>query len=262
MAVGGDIGGAVGDLIGGIIADLLARGDYEAAERLARQAAQQYGTTPLPTERAVLGPSAAEGVRPDTQAREARRAALRRLMEVGLEGGLDIESQAAIADAQQRAAQASTAQAQALLRQAQERGMPGSNMSIASQLLAQQAGADRAAQVGMQAAADARRRALAALASSGDLAAGLERDDLGLQLGLADRRDAIAEFNARNAQQFAQQQFANQLELEDRRRRGLLDESDIYAQRARRTVEKGRGYGRAGGTILGTGAQTAFGGFY
>lgn len=252
MAMGGEIGGAGGDLIGGLIGEAMARGDYEEAERLKKLAAQQFEGIGLPGDMAQLGPSSLENVAPDAQSRQARRDILSRMMQVGFEGGMDPESRAANAEARAGAAQYEASQRGAILDAQKRRGMLGAGTNVAAQLQASQAGANRVSSAGIQAAADARKRALAAMQMSGQMAGDLERDDYGQRADLADRRDAIAEFNARNRQGFAQQNFQNQMGLAGKKYNVYRDSADDEQEKGDKKVEKGRGYGRAAGGILGT----------
>lgn len=257
MAVGGELGAAGGDLIGTLIGEAMARGDYEEAERLRRQGAAQFDGIGLPGEQAHLGPSDYEHVAADPQARAARRDLLGRMMQVGLEGGMDIESKAALQQAQQGAAGYESQQRGAILDASKRRGMLGAGTNVAAQMQASQAGANRVSMAGTQAAADARRRALMAMQASGQMAAGLEQDDYGQRANLADRRDAISEFNARNAQDFSQQRYQNQMGLAGRKYGAYRDSADDADERGNKKVEKGRGYGRAAGSIAGTAAGVA-----
>lgn len=252
MSVGSDIGAAGGDLIGSLIGEAMARGDYEEAARLRAQAAQQYEGIGLPGEQAKLGPSAYEGVGTDPRIRDARMTAMQRMLGIGMEGGMDLESRAALQEAQQQAGGFESQQRGAILDAAQRRGTLSAGTNVAAQLQASQAGANRVAQAGTQAASDARSRAMQALMASGSLGAGLERDDYGQKANLADRRDAITEFNARNAQAFAQQRFGNQMDLADKKYGAARTSADDAEDEGDKKVAKARGYGRTGGSIAGT----------
>jgi hypothetical protein len=258
MAVGGEVGGAAGDVIGSLIGEALARGDYEEAERLRKQALGQYDNIGLPGDMAQLGPSAYENVAPDQQSRQARRDILSRMMQVGFEGGMDPESKAALAQAEQQSAGYEQQQRGAILDANARRGMLSTGANVAAQMQAAQSGANRVAMAGTQAAADARKRALMAMQMSGDMAGGLERDDYGQKANLADRRDAIAEFNAKNRQDFSQQRFGNQMKLADAKYGAYRDGADDSEEKGDKTVQKARGYGRAVGSAGGTAAGAGF----
>lgn len=260
MGIGSEIGEAGGEVIGTLIGEAMARGDYEEADRLKALAASQYENIGLPGEQAVLGPSDFENVAADPRYRNARALAMDKMLGIGLEGGMDPESQAANAQARAGAAQYEASQRGAILDAQQRRGMLGAGTNVAAQLQASQAGANRVSQAGMQAAADARQRAMAALSASGNLAAGIERDDYDQRANLADRRDHIAEFNERNAQGFAQQQFGNQMRLSDAKYGAHRDRAEDYDEKGNKKVRQARGIGRAGGGAAGTIAELAAGG--
>lgn len=252
-----ELGGAAGDAIGSAIADAENRGDYEEADRLRREAAAQYDTLLLPTDMAQLGPSAMEGIQLDPRIREARMAALQQMMQVGMEGGMDPQSRAALAQAQQAAASQEAASRGATLADAQRRGMLGSTATLAANLGAGQAAANRVSDAGIQAAGDARQRALQALQATGQLGAGIEQDAYGQAANLADRRDAIAEFNSRNRQAFGQQRFDNQMGIADKRYGASADLAKAAEDRAARRSEQYRRYGRDAGSIAGSAADLA-----
>lgn len=239
----------IGDFIGALIGDALAKGDYDTAERLQMQASKMYDGIDPNLKADSLGPSASAGMKADPRMRAARMAALDKLMAVGMEGGMDLESRAAMEEAKQQAGQYEQSQRGAMMADAQRRGMGGSNLSMASQMGAQQAGAQRVGMQGMQAAADARKRALSALAQSGDLAGGIERDDFGQRLGLADRSDAISRFNVQNANNFKMGNFDRDMDRRDAQYGAKQDEAGIYSHRGDRTVDRARGAGRAVGSV-------------
>lgn len=254
LNVGGNVGEGGGDIIGTIIGELLAAGDYAKAEQLALEAGRNFDNIALPGEAEKMGPTAYERISVDPRIRSARMSAMDRLLQSGLDGGMDVESRAAIEEAKGQAGQYEQAQRGAIMADAARRGLTGSNMSIGAQLDASQAGANRVGMEGMRAAADARRRAQESLLSSGQLAGGIERDEYGQQRDLAANRDAIAEFNARTANDWAQQNFNNQMTLQGKRYDADLNEADVYQKKGDKTVRTARGIGRAGGRVIGTGA--------
>jgi hypothetical protein len=252
LNVGGNTGEGIGDIIGSLIGEALARGDYAEAERIRKEAARLYDGIQLPGEMERLQGTSFDGIAVDPRLRAARMSALEKLQQVGLEGGMDAESRAALAEGRHQAGQQEASARGAIMANAQSRGMMGSNMAAGAKLQAQQAGADRMSMAGTQAAADARRRALAALSESGQLAGSIERDEYGMQADRAGARDAMAEFNARNANAWQQKQFDNRLGLTDRRYGARRDESDIHKEKGDRTVDRWRGYGKATGRAAGT----------
>lgn len=255
-----ELGAELGNDVSQMIADAENRGDYEEADRLREQAAGVYKNTELPSYMAQLGPSAFENIQVDPRIRQARMTALQRLQQVGIEGGMDLESRAALQQAQQQTAQYEQGQRGALMADAARRGLSNSNLSMGQALAAQQGGADRVAMAGTQAAADARKRALMALQASGQLGAGIEGDAYGQAADLAGRRDAIAEFNEKNKQAFGQQRFQNQMQLNDRLYGAGRDRADDAENRAKQRSQRYGRIGRTGGTVAGTAGDIALGG--
>lgn len=258
------IGGSAGDAFGAIIGELLAAGDYETAEKLMQEASRSYDGMQAPSSYERVDGSAMAGVNADGHARGARRMALDRLMKIGLEGGMDAESRAAIEGAKQEAAGYEQQQRGAIMQNANARGQGSQNLAQAQALMAQQGGADRVGMAGIQAAGDARKRALAALTGAGDMAGSLERDAFGQDAEKASAHDTIAMFNARNANNFHQNQFDNTLAIKDRQAQGKLTEAEIYENRANRKKGTSRGVGRAigGGGAYAAGSSSGDGDLY
>ena len=252
MNAGGSIGEGAGDFLGYLISELINQGNYEAAEKLQREAAAMFDNIALPGELEKMGPTAYEQISVDPRIRQARMSAMEELLRSGLDGGMDPVSRAQIETAKQQAGQYEAGQRGAIMADAARRGLTGSNLSVTSQLQAAQGGADRVARAGIQATADARLRALQALRSSGDMAGGIERDEYGQQRDLAGQRDYISEFNTRVANEGAQQRFENTMDLQGARADAKKGEADIYNKRAERTTRTARAVGRGAGKIGGT----------
>jgi hypothetical protein len=104
---------------------------------------------------------------------------------------------------QQSNAQKERGAREAILQNANARGVGGSGLELAAQLQAQQSSADRNASESMQVNAMAQQRALQALMQGENMAGNLSREDLALQSQRAQAQDAINSFNTRNGQQVA-----------------------------------------------------------
>jgi hypothetical protein len=255
-----ELGGEAGDLIASLIAEAMNAGDYAEAERLRREAARMYDGIDPNLQDTKLGPSAAEGLRADPRARAARMAALEQLMQMGAEGGMDAQSRAALAEAQATSEQHEQAQRGALMAQAARRGMANSNLAMSQALAAQQGSASRLGMQGVRAAGDARSRALDAIAASGSLAGGIERDDFSQQMGVADRRDAISEFNARNSMRNREGNYDRMMGLQDRRHDSMEDLAMLPEERAARRSRTAKKVGRGVGSIAGAAGDAYMGG--
>jgi hypothetical protein len=239
----------------GLLGEWWGSADDKQKLALQREAYALYGDISPPVlERLLaekLGPSAYEAIPDDLGNRAPRDLAIQRLIESGLAGGMDAESLAAM-DQGRRAGALQSAQGNAAARQeAQRRGLGGAG-AIYAQQAAQQAGQDRAAMVGMQAAGDARSRALAALAQGGGMAGQAEAQDFARRAQRAEAADRIAQFNARMAADarlhnagLAQQEFDNQMAIRDSKSRALLGQAGTYGSEAERKRRKAGGLGQA-----------------
>jgi hypothetical protein len=200
---------ALGVVLGtDLLSQWFSRSDRKEQERLEEEALAIYGDASPPTlERMLqerLGTSAMEAIPEDFGQRDLRNAALQQILSMGLQGGMDEGSMLALEQAR-RASAASEAQGRGAVRQEfARRGLGGAGEAIMQQQ-AQQAGADRASMEGMQAASDARMRALQALATGGGMAAQAEGQDFERAARIADSKDAFARFNSQLATNAIQQ---------------------------------------------------------
>lgn len=145
-----------------------------------------------------LGPSAVVGISEDPSLRLAQSSALQKLQDVS-RGGLRPEDRAAynqLRAENERALQGKVGQIQQGF---QSRGQGGQGAELAAQLMASQEGANRASSQGDQIAADASRRALEALSSSGELAGRVRSQDFNVNQARANSADEFQKFNAANS---------------------------------------------------------------
>lgn len=194
------IAGAALPIVGGAVGALAGKGDADEAARIRQQIVDLYGDIdPLVLDALVaeqMGPSAFEGVKEDPALRSAQMSALERLMQVGREGGMTAEDRLVQAQAEREAARYERGQREAIEQNAQARGMGGGGQSFAAQLQAQQSGAERAYMGGMDAAAQAQRRALDAVIRGGQLGGQIRGQDFDQAARKAQAADEIARFNA------------------------------------------------------------------
>jgi hypothetical protein len=155
--------------------------------------------TPEDAETYLLEASAQEQVSTDPRLRQAQMNALSQLEGVA-QGGLTVGDRGDLQRIQGEAAAAEKGQRDAILQNAQSRGVAGSGMELASQMMAQQQGANRASQQGFDVAKQAQARALEAMLQSGNLGGSIRSQDFGEQSKLAEARDAISKFNTQNKQ--------------------------------------------------------------
>lgn len=139
---------------------------------------------------------------------EAQRAALRSLQEVSSQG-ITAQERANMQQSRMGAAQYERQQRGAIMQQAAMRGMQGSGTALASQLAAQQSGANRVSQDAATQQALAQQRALQAMQAQGQLGGQMRGQSFQED---ATRRSATDDFNRYNRDTragAAQQGFAN-----------------------------------------------------
>lgn len=168
-------GSAIGSLLGG-------NGDAS------RRRALEYLMSINPE----MGKSALENMAYDPALVKSQMGAIDELRRVYDEGGLDTQSRAALEQAQASTAAAERGQRGAITQNFAARGAGGAGTELAAQLTSQQSGANRNRMAGVEAAGDARSRAINALLSSTGAAANLRGQEFQKAGGL----DAVSKFNA------------------------------------------------------------------
>lgn len=237
MGLFGGLLEAAGGVVGGILTEKdrkNARGEYDQA------------VNDLMTSNPEAGVTEYDKIKSDPMLRAAQMDALARMQKEGAAGGLTVEDRSALIAAQNANAAKERGAREAILQDAARRGMGGSGTELAAELENQQGAADRNAAVGTQAAADARKRALAAISESGQMAGAVRGQDWGEASQRAAAQDAINKFNASQRLQ----------------RAGMVGNIRIgkagqYDKQAAATMGMARGAGAAVGGV----ADLATGGF-
>ena len=143
----------------------------------------------------------------DPEGLEAQRRALAGLEDIYSNRGFTADDRAEMAARQRAAAQGERGQREAIVRGAEERGVGGSGLESASQMMAQQGAAHRAADWEAQASAEGRTRALQALQSAS-----------GLGTSMRGQGDAIGQFNAQYMRDVNRRNVGTRNAEEDSRR--------------------------------------------
>lgn len=138
------------------------------------------------------------------KARDAQMNALRRFQEIG-SGGFDPEYAQKVQEASRRAQQEAQSRQESILQDFSRRGQGGSGLSLAAQLGGASQAMDRAAQSNMDAATQAYRNQLNALAQGAQLGSQINQEDTSFQNRNA---DIINAFNQRTAA--GRQNYGNQ----------------------------------------------------
>lgn len=157
--------------------------------------------TPQQAEAELLQSNAFNDIVTDPQLEGAQKQALVALQDIGTQGGLTAVDKARMADITSEQSQVARGRNQAIMSQARERGMGGSDISTVNQLISEQSAADRASRRGTEVAAQAEARALQALIAGGQMAGGIRAQDYGEQATRAGAENAIDLFNKQTLNQ-------------------------------------------------------------
>lgn len=165
------------------------------------QLVQQGSLSPEQARAILVDRSKMEDVEGDPQAQAAQQAALAQLQDVTESGGLTDTDRSKLNQismdegTQQRGAR------DAILQNAQARGMGGSGMELLAQMQNQQDSATRQNARDLDVAGMAQERALQALMNQGQLATQVGAQRFDQNAAKANAADAISQFNAQNQQQ-------------------------------------------------------------
>jgi hypothetical protein len=142
----------------------------------------------------------------------AQKQAIQQLQQIGTQGGLTAVDKAQLNDINNAQNQQNQSQNQATMQQAQQRGMGNSGINQVNQLVNEQGSADRAANSGLNVAAQAQARALQALQGAGSQAGALQQQEYGQAANAAQAQNAIDLFNKQtlNSTNLYNVQAANQ----------------------------------------------------
>lgn len=166
-----------------------------------------------PEEAAVIlqETNAFENVSTDPRLRESQLKALSGVEEIVNGQGLTAADRANINKVQSENARAERGSREAILQNAQQRGVGGSGLEIAAQLQNSQESAQRNADAGLEISKQAQQRALEALNQQASMSGNLRSQDYNEQAQKAQAQNTINQFNAanRNAASMANTQARN-----------------------------------------------------
>ena len=209
-------------ILGGLIGNIASSSDAEEAKRMRQQAIDQWKNIQAPSvndQRVSLsqyqnagqlnpmmehtyqqGGTNLGNIQTDPSVRQAQHQALARLQDVSSQNGITAEDKDRLTQIQSENARQSKGQRDAISQTMAARGMGGSGMELASQLQAQQSGANRNAQQSMDVQAMGQHRALQAMMGAGKMAGQMRGQQFGEQSEAAHAQDLINQFNTRNQQ--------------------------------------------------------------
>jgi hypothetical protein len=139
--------------------------------------------------------TAMAGITIPSELLSAQQGALSKLKQIADEGGLTAVDRARLFDAKNEMATASRGAQEAIMQNAQQRGVGGSGMEMANRMLAQQAAATRGSAAGVNVAAEAQKRALEAIQQQGTMATGMRTQGFNEDARKAEATDSINRFN-------------------------------------------------------------------
>lgn len=204
------------------IGNFLSGGNQAKAANASQSAADQFGNLQLPdiskmqlqleqlVQQGVLSPEQAQAylveqsdmnnIETDPALFKAQMDALGGLQDISSNEGLTAADRAQLGQIQTQEDSAERGAREAILQNAQARGMGGSGIELLQQFQNQQDSATRKSQKDMDVAAMAQNRALQALQSAGSLGGQIQEQQFGQKAQIAQANDAINKFNAQNQQ--------------------------------------------------------------
>ncbi len=162
---------------------------------------QQGTLSPEQAQAILVDKSAMEDIQTDPGLQAAQMDALTGLQDISGGGGMTAMDRAKLNQIQQDEATQQRGAREAIIQNAEARGMGGSGLEMLSQMQNQQDSATRQSTRDLDVAGMAQQRALDALMKGGQLAGDIRGQGFGEQAAKAGATDAIAKFNAQNQQQ-------------------------------------------------------------
>lgn len=188
---------------------------------------QQGILTPEQAQAQLVGRSEMDGITLDPKLKTAQMEALAGLQDISSSGGMTNMDRANLSRIKSEEDAAARGKREAILSNAQARGMGGSGLELMSQMKNQQESASRTAQRDLDVAGMAQQRALQALMQGGDMAGRIQGQDFSQQAQAAQANDAISKFNAQNKQQVGMANVAANNEAQARNLAAKQSVSDI-----------------------------------
>jgi hypothetical protein len=172
----------------------------EDMELQLQQLVQQGVIDPEQAATILQNPSAMNQISSDPSLKQNQMDALLGLQDISDSGGLTSGDQANLSKIRTDEDTAARGKREAIIQNAQSRGLGGSGLELMSQMQNQQDSATRNSQRDMDVAGQAQERALQALMQQGQLSGQIQNQDFNQQAQKAQANDAISQFNAQNQQ--------------------------------------------------------------
>lgn len=174
--------------------------DVAAMQLELEQLVQQGVLTPEEAQTYLQEASKTADIQTNPALRQAQMDALASMQEIG-EGGLTASDKAALSGIQSQEQTASRGAREAIIADAQAKGMGGSGLELMAQLKNQQDASTRQSQRDLDVAGMAQDRALQAIQAAGQMGGNIQQQDFGQQFQQGQAQDAINQFNTQNMNQ-------------------------------------------------------------
>lgn len=182
--------------------------DAESLQVKLQQLVQQGQMTPEQAQASLVEYNAYDNTAPNATARGAQMSALQGLQDQINNGGLTDTTRSQIQHTLDDVNNTERGQQESIMENAHRRGISGSGLELANQLMSQQHAADTAGRQGMDIAAMAEQAKAEALKSAANLGGQIESQDYSEQAQKAQAQNTINQFNATNQQQVTMQNIA------------------------------------------------------
>lgn len=218
---------------------------------------QQGVITPEQAQAYLVQQSGLNGIQTDPKLHQAQMDALSGLQDISANKGLTAADQAQLSQIKTQEDTASRGAREAILQNAQARGMGGSGIELLQQFQNQQDAATRNSQRDLDVAGMAQNRALQALQQAGQLGGQIQAQDFGQKAQVAEANDAINKFNAQNSQavNMANVQARNAAAAQNLGEKQRVADTNVASHNAQQQYNKGlqqqqfeNAYRKAGGT--------------
>lgn len=146
-----------------------------------------------------VGPSSMNGISTNPENTKAQMAQMAALQSLAANGGRDAASDANLASIRAGENQNARGQQEAIMQNAQARGMGGSGSSLLAQLTGSQGAVDRQSAEDMNVAGMQANKALSAGQGAASIGSNMEGQQFGEKAAVAQANDAAAKFNAANS---------------------------------------------------------------
>lgn len=238
--------------------------DIDKMQLQLEELVQQGVLTPEQAQTYLAERSDMNNISTDPKLRQAQMDALSGLQDISDSGGLTAADQSQLAQIKSQEDSAARGSREAIMQNAQARGMGGSGIELLQQFQNQQDSATRKSQRDLDVAGMAQNRALQALQQAGSLGGSIQSQDFNQQSQVASANDAINKFNAQNSQNVALQNTAakNTAQAQNLAEKQRVSDSNVGTRNTQQQYNKGlqqqqfdNAYRKAGGVASGLKSQ-------